>query len=201
MSLTVVTNQDGIGVEKGGISMTLACKNGVHWLSPDAKKKNASMTNVAVCVFSPPSFCRYRVIRYWFSLPIINIVVAVGLTTIWFETASIVKKIKKKHIRFRLIFIERWHYHLQITISAGMVFVNYFLDGGCGCNILYRHPMGLKGGFIVIITFCTQYFFLFSKSGSRVHRLYYIYIYMSGMWCGLQGRPQTFWPHAHVHRR
>lgn len=101
MSLTLVTKQDGIveGDPEGAGNQHDVCRQiwCMCWLSPDAKKKNVSMTNVEVGIFfSPPSsFCRYRVIRYWFSLPIINLAVAVGLTTFRFKTASV------KRIEFR----------------------------------------------------------------------------------------------------
>jgi len=134
MSLTVVTNQDGIGGGVGGeISMTLACKDCVHWLSPDAKKKCFYDERRGLYFFSTFFLSRLSNPVLIFTSYYKHTVVAVGLTTIWFETASV---IKKKNISGFVLFSSKDDtaiYRLLLKCSrAGVVSVDYFLDGGCG---------------------------------------------------------------------
>lgn len=173
--------------------MTLVCKNGVHWLSPDAKKMllYEFYDECGGLYFSPSSFCRYSNPVLIFTSYYTHIVVAVVLsvlTTIWFETASI---IRKKTYQVSIFFIERWHCYLQITKCIGVVFVDYFSHWGCG--ITYRH-IRIKGW---VCYYYILYLIFFLKSGYCVHRLYYICLECG---VGFKVDYKPFGP-IHIHRR
>lgn len=170
--------------------MTLACKDCVHWLSPDAKK-NASMTNVEACIFSPPSFCRDWVIRYWFSLPIINIQSDDYL--IWNSLRH-----KKKNISGFDLFSSKddtaIYRLLPMYSRAGVVLLIIFLtEGATRCNNIQPRTR-IKGW-----VYYYHILYLVFYSWKVVPVCTVCIICVSGMWCGLQGRLQTFWPHRYTH--
>lgn len=118
----LIKMESGRAIRRGRVNQHDVCLQiwCMCWLSPDAKK-NVSMTNAEVGIFSPPSsFCRYRVIRYWFSLPIINLAVAVDA-----DDFSIQNSLRQTYRVPWLILVQRWHYYLQPVIHhVGVVFVD-----------------------------------------------------------------------------
>jgi len=141
--------------------MTLGYEDGVHWLSPDAKKKCFYDERGDLYFFTTLFLSRLSNPVLIFTSYYKHTVVAVGLTTIWFETASVIRK--KNLSRFNLFSSkdDTAIYRLLLKCShAGVVFVDYFLDGGCVVVITYSLVQWLKGGFINITFYACCFFFL-----------------------------------------
>lgn len=150
----------------------LACKNGAAYMYTatftcrcEKKCVYDERGDKRCFFFSPPSFCLYRAIRYWFSLPITNVVVAVRSTAFWFGTTSV------RRIGFRRIPSKddspyppppRIHTPSDETVLVDRISARQRARGdGGGGGGGGRHTRVEKGGFIVVFVTIVSYLFIF----------------------------------------
>jgi len=153
--------------------MTLACKDCVHWLSPDAKKKCFYDERRGLYFFSTFFLSRLSNPVLIFTSYYKHTVVAVGLTTIWFETASVIKKKTYRvssyfHRKMTLPFTD---YYLSAVVQGWFLLIIFLTEGAARYNNIQTRTR-IKGWVYYYYILYLVFFFL--KSGSRVHRLYYM---------------------------